>query len=62
MKIRLEKYSQVGNNALVNLYFDDLLINPSGPLQMSPKEYEELLTIFTVGTEHYVEGDHEFES
>lgn len=41
MKIRLEKISEVGNNCLVDLYFDDVKINTGGHLHMSPKEYEQ---------------------
>lgn len=41
MKIRLEKISQVGNNCLADLYFDDVKINTGGHLMMSPGEFEQ---------------------
>lgn len=41
MQVRLEVISQAGNNVLVNMFFDNILINPSGPLQMAPIEYNE---------------------
>lgn len=39
LNIRLEKVSEAGNNCLVKMYFDDVLVTPAGPMLMSPNEY-----------------------
>lgn len=49
LKIELKKLSQVGNNVLVDMYFDEIKVNPSGPLQMSPDEYDKWRGIMDIG-------------
>lgn len=49
MYIEIEKVSQAGNNCLVDLRIDGVRVNPSGPLQMSPHEFETLSTALRAG-------------